>query len=501
MENENNNNESKQINQPEGKDKNADAGRKTTAAVLSVALIAGLLTGGGVYKIRHGENSEKTAEVDSSVTTVTSDPDPVYETEETTEEVTTVTTTAETTEEETPAETTVQETEKAAAFSTAVTSVTSSETSVSVTTENADEYSPLRNPKNIAVYSDILAVLPKLERFNFEFFPHVYAMDIEHEYRDIVVGADVTYSFNAIQSIGADSYKPYGGTMHMMRYYKVSELDSYYKYNTEEDVRTALEDYFTEPFIDMHYISNYDEVPGRYTLFKIIDGELYVTSPSDIRMMALAAGNVYNYDGKRCDVMMDDNAPDARASLVHVSLVLEDGKWKIDGYEHISNIPDGPTYFKDLYDKYKDIGKKAAEELKALEEVVFCSEVTTDENDTLTEEYDGTTVVYQRVTDERFSNISEVENFICSLSVADLRLRGIDYIRGVNGKYPVYKMSGGSLYCNKDVSNCKYRLFDSSFSVISADDSFIQIGLGSHSEHNCAFLKNTADGWKLFDLD
>ncbi|MBR6924377.1 MAG: hypothetical protein IKH50_07560 [Oscillospiraceae bacterium] len=38
-------------------------------------------------------------------------------------------------------------------------------------------------------------------------------------------------------------------------------------------------------------------------------------------------------------------------------------------------------------------------------------------------------------------------------------------------------------------------------SVISADDSFIQIGLESHSEHNCAFLKNTADGWKLFDLD
>ena len=51
MENEKNNNENKQINQPEGKDKNADAGRKTTAAVLAVVLIAGLLTGGGVYKI------------------------------------------------------------------------------------------------------------------------------------------------------------------------------------------------------------------------------------------------------------------------------------------------------------------------------------------------------------------------------------------------------------------------------------------------------------------
>ena len=507
MENEKNN-VTEQESKPEGEAKKPNGGRKT-AAILAVTLMAGLLAGGGIYKIRQGANAEKTAEVEEKVTTVTVISDPAEETEETTEEVTTSATTAV----ETTAVTTVPVTEapdETPAITAEVTEVTKSSNELYW---ESLRNSPLRNKKHVA-YSDILDVLPMLESFNFRFACYSYYVNSEPEYKDIVVGADVTYSYQALKPIesgpvssGSDDLKPNGGVLHSNRYYKVSTLgpdyqNEDYKYKTEEDVRSALEEYFTDSFIENHYISDYDEVPGRYTIFKIIDGELYVTYPDDMGMMVAAYGNIYNYDGKRCDVKTEDYSPDIHSDPMHVSLVLEDGKWKIDGYEHTGNIVNGSTYFRDLYKEYYDVGKKAVEDLMALENVVFCCGVTTDENDTLTEEYDGTEVVYQRVTDNRFSNVSEIENFICSYSVADLRLRCIDYIRGVNGKYPVYKMSGGALYCNKDEFNEKYCLLDHNryFDVISADDNFIQLSIDNYT-HNCMFLKNTTDGWKICDLD
>ncbi len=506
MENEKNNDVNEQVSKPEGEAKKPNGGRKT-AAILAVTLMAGFLAGSGIYKIRNGENAGKTVEVEEKVTTVTVVSDPAKETEETTEKVTTVSTTTEetTTAEETTAVTTVPVTEapdETTAITTEVTEVTKSSSDLYW---EALRNSPIRNPKHV-VYADILDVLPKLESFNARFSYYSYQKDCEPEYMDIVVGADVTYSYQALKPI-EKGVEPVGGTLHSNRYYKVSTLGPDYqneefKYKTEEDVRSALEEYFTDSFIENHYISDYDEVPGRYTIFKIIGGELYVTYPDDLGMMVGAYGNVYNYDGKRCDVKTSDDSPDIHSDPMHVSLVLEDGKWKIDGYEHTGNIVNGSTYFKDLYNEYHDVGKKAVEDLLALENVVFCRGVTTDENDTLTEEYDGTEVVYQRVTDNRFSNVSEIENFICSYSVADLRLRCIDYIRGVNSKYPVYKMSGGALYCNKDEFNVKYCLMEHNryFDVISADDNFIQLSIDNYT-HNCMFLKNTTDGWKICDLD
>jgi len=483
MENENKNIENENPVHTEDEVKNK-TGRGKTAVILAVTLMAGLLTGGGIYKFRHGSDAEKTVEVKEMVTTVTFVSDPAYETEETTEEVTT----AETTSKETTAVTTVPVTEtpdETTAITTEVTEVTKSSNELYW---ESLKNSPLRNQKHNA-YSDILDVLPMLESFNFRFACYSYYLNSEPEYKDIVVGADVTYSYQALKPIESGSVssesnglKPTGGVLHSNRYYKVSTLgpdyqNEDYKYKTEEDVRSALEEYFTDSFIENHYISDYDKVPGRYTIFKIIDGELYVTYPDDMGMMLGVFGNVYNYDGKRCDVKIADYSPDIHSDPMHVSLVLEDGKWKIDGYEHTGNIVNGSTYFKDLYNEYKDVGVKAVEDLKALENVVLCCGVTTDENDTLTEEYDGTTVVYQRVTDDRFSNVSEIENFICSHSVADLRLRCIDYIRGANGKYPVYMMSGGELYCNKDEFNSHYCLLDKYFGVISADDDYIQLSI------------------------
>ena len=300
MENEKNNNENK--------DKNADAGRKTTAAVLAVVLIAGFLAGGGIYKIRQGANDGKTAEVEEKVTTITVVSDPAEKTEETTEEVTT----AETTAEETTAVTTVPVTEtpdETTAITTEVTEVTKSSNELYW---ESLKNSPFRN-QNHFVYSDILDVIPMIESFKARFSPNVYNMDPEPEYMDIV-GADVTYSYQALKPI-EKGVEPVGGTLHTKRYYKVSTIgpvynNEEYKYKTEYDVRSALKDYVTDSFIESHYITNYDEVPGRYTLFKIIDGELYVTSSDDLGMMVPAYGNVYNFDGKRCDVDTRNYSPE-----------------------------------------------------------------------------------------------------------------------------------------------------------------------------------------------
>ncbi len=491
MENEKKNNVTKQKKRPEEIMKKN--GRHITAVILTLALMTGSLTGCVAGKTSSGENEEKTAEEGNIVTTVTSDK--ANETKET-EKITTA---------ETTVETTVPETEKATELVTAVTPVSAPETAVSFTSLDAAKNSPIRN-KNHVVYSDILAVLPELESFNCEFSPFVYDRNNEPEYRDIVVGADVTYSCRAMKPIESDSFKPFGGTLHSKKYYKVSKLvsDLNYKYKTEEDVRSALEDYFTDSFIENHFISYYDEVPGRYTLFKIIDGELYVTSSDDLGMMVPAYGNVYNFDGKRCDVDTRDYSPDIHSDPMHVSLVLEDEKWKIDGYEHTGNIPDAAPAGSGQYDDYNDIGKKAVEDLKLLEGVVFCVGVAADENDTLNEEYDGISVEYKRVTDERFSNVSEVENYICGLASADLRLRCIDHIRGADGKYPVYTMSGDALYCRTEEFNKFYCLpeYSKVFSVISADDNSVQLAIDEYNQtHNCLFLKNTEDGWKLSDLD
>ncbi len=510
MENEKNNIENETPVHPESEAKNKTSGGKTVA-ILAVTLMVGLLTGGGIYKLRYGADAEKTVEVKDRVTTVTVVSDPVYETEKATEEVTT----AETTSKETMVVTTVPVTEvpeETTVITTEVTEITrSAEEEAKL---EALKNSPLRNKKQV-VYYDILHVLPMIENLYFEFsyYSYIHQENCEPEYRDIVVGADVTYSYHALKELltKEDDLTPVGGSLHSKPYYKVSTLghdyrNEEYKFKTEEDIRAVLEEYFTDSFIENHNISDYDEVPGRNTVFKIIDGELYVSIPDDFGIMTSANGRIYNYDGKRCDVDTADYSPDIHSDPLHVSLVLEDGKWKIDGYEHTGNIPGGSTNFKDLYNEYKDVGEKAFEDLKELEGIVLGCGVTVDENDTLTEEYDGTTVVYQRVTDERFSNVSEIENFICSHSIEDLRLRCIDYIRGVNGKYPVYKMSGGALYCNVEELYEYYCLgrFTSGFKVMSADDNFIRIGIYDHGlvqEHNCLFLKNTADGWKIYDMD
>ena len=79
------------------------------------------------------------------------------------------------------------------------------------------------------------------------------------EYRKIVVGTDDTYSLGLFEK--EKSKSPF----HEKIYFKVSDN---FKYQTEEEVRAVLQEYITDSFIERHYISHYDEAPGRYTLFK-----------------------------------------------------------------------------------------------------------------------------------------------------------------------------------------------------------------------------------------
>ena len=181
MENEKNTTEN---NQNDSETKTKSEGGKT-AVIVAAALMAGIISGIGIYKFR--ANDVKTAEADNQVTTIAVTSGHVSETEEVTEEETSETTEPDvttgvdgTTEEVTEAVTTV---------------VSDSENTVS-----RQEISPLRNSKAV-YYQDVLEVVPMIEAFNQMFMPPYTLSDYEDgaadvpEYRNIVVGTDDTYSF------------------------------------------------------------------------------------------------------------------------------------------------------------------------------------------------------------------------------------------------------------------------------------------------------------------
>ena len=290
---------------------------------------------------------------------------------------------------------------------------------------------------------------------------------------------------------------------HEIKYYKVTDQ---FEYQTEEEVRAVLQEYVTDSFIERHYISNYNEAPGKYTLFKVIDGELYHCTSADIAMMVGVYGTVYNYDGKKCDVRTENYSPDIEPDPLRVRLVFDDGRWKIDGYEHANNNEDKSDDEPESnlspppqgWDH--DVCRKAVDDLAELEKVVLGYDIQIDEDDSHVVKIGDLSPVYKKVTDKRFSNITEVENYICQYTAADLRMRCIDYIRG-EGKnsIPVYMMFGDELYCNE---RCKNFYSSKDYIIISSDENYIQAGIADSSWfHNCLFFKNTEDGWKMYDMD
>ncbi len=498
MDNEKNTTEN---NQNDSEMKSKSEGGKT-AVIVAAALMAGIFSGIGIYKFR--ANDVKTAEADNQVTTIAVTSDHVSETEEVTEKETTAVTTV--TE---PAQTT-------AGVSTEATTAATTEVSETASYEIKREICPIRNDQAL-IYEDILSVLHKLEDLTYSFYPKGISQYYWHkndesvpapEYLDIEVCADETYSYGAIRPYTHDgSFTKLEGPnrlMHTKSYYKPVDGDHYF---TKDDVYKALEDYITDSFIEKHFISTYEEVPGRNTVSKLINGELYISEADDVTMMVDSKGVIYNYDGNRCDVRSTNYSPDILGDPLRVSFVLEDDKWKIDGYVHLNNndedIRKNDPFPKEAEGEYNEICKKATDDLSSLVNVIFIIDVQTDENDTHIEEYDGTSVVYQRVTDERFSNVFEIENYICRYSIEDLRMRCIDYVRG-EGKYsiPVYRMYGDELYCNVDKSRHRFLVtaYNKGYTLYACDENFIKYGLGI-GYYNCIFLKKTADGWKMYDMD
>ena len=475
MKTEKNNFENKQISRQKCETGNKSGGRKT-AVILAVTLMAGIMAVCG------GCNSTKTVDEQEST---------VSETEVTTEKVTVPETTK--VSETSLTKTTTETTSETSETTPAVTEVTKSLDLLSKPAEKPEKRSPLGN-ENIIRYFDALEVItaiPNFYRLSGPYSNHNEEFANKAECIDIEIDTDDAHIFDDMPK--------------SVRYLKVSDLGEEYPYKTAEDVWKALREYVTDSYIETHYISDYDDSPGRFTVFKIIDGELYVSSTTESYMIMGPWGCVYNYEGETCDVISLNDSENHHADFIKISLLLEDGKWKIDGYDHLNNSDDDTTLIYKDHSAYDDICNEGVKDLTTLEGVVLGFDVSTDKDDTLTEKSGDMTAVYQCVTDERFSNISEIENYICSYSVGDMRLRCIDYIRGVNRTFPVYKMSEGKLYC------CKVKLEDYSYYrleyekahvVISADDDYIHLGLDFYiGMHNSLFLKNTEDGWKICDLD
>ncbi len=135
--------------------------------------------------------------------------------------------------------------------------------------------------------------------------------------------------------------------------------------------------------------------------------------------------------------------------ILQGKIVLDDGKWKLSEYStaHYDGCVPRPEAMEkpaEFSSEEEETVYTAIDELVEFDAIVNGGAVVVDENDTKTIPYDDvSSIIYKRVTDERFKEISDVKEYF-SDSFTESFLNANSYL--YEGNLSVFKEFDGSLY-------------------------------------------------------
>lgn len=242
------------------------------------------------------------------------------------------------------------------------------------------------------------------------------------------------------------------------------------RFSSFEDVRVYFGQYVAEPLATTEYLLR---VPAEDSHLPFCEnpenGALYFSEWYDAPSKAQAARFILEKDEngaakvsikptdademnslyeKSYDFTVPATLNDSPCTL-HGKIVLDDGKWKLSEYstahyEGYGPLPEAMEKPAEFSSEEEAIVYAAIDELVEFDTIVNGGAVAVDENDTKTIPYDDIySIIYNRVTDERFKEISDVKEYL-SDSFTESFLNENSYL--FEGNTSVFKEIDGSLY-------------------------------------------------------
>ena len=192
-------------------------------------------------------------------------------------------------------------------------------------------------------------------------------------------------------------------------------------------------------------LSEFDSrlLTGEIPFLKEIDGKLCLYSYTaydrlDYTMFPLSISlqdcEISNTGEDSFDLFVDYGQTTGRAG-VNIHAVSEDGKWKFSSYDTVMDDS--------VKEELQEAAGEVLERFRTLDAIYHGNGVEIDKNDSFTNNNN----VYYRVTDERFSTVDDVAEFVTDITTGTiLNLTYSSLYDAVSFNYPAFKVSRDKLY-------------------------------------------------------
>ena len=158
-----------------------------------------------------------------------------------------------------------------------------------------------------------------------------------------------------------------------------------------------------------------------------------------------------NYNGRSFDIVFD-NKVDGGIETVKVTAVFDNGAWTADGYDVISQDLSLAELGDDI--DLQAAARDGADIVNDISRMINGKGVEVDENDSYTQEFENIDepVIYDRVTDERFSCLDDVIDYFEERICSDYLDNMINAVKGNPYSAPVFYEKEGALYLQRSTT-------------------------------------------------